>query len=144
MLSTLQQRNQNDDPSDDRHFAIVVGIASEEVLGGWHAAKATLTAEGLALPPCLVEYDPDVVLSEHCVAWGPTWTEGPQPDQVHRLRRAGALTIFWTINQSDFIDAFLTQSQPNGIITARTALVFSRYQEIGTPPPAASTQGTTP
>jgi hypothetical protein len=32
----------------------------------------------------------------------------------------------------------------NGIITARTALVFSRFQEIGTPPPAASTQGSTP
>lgn len=144
VLSTLQERNQNDDPSDDRHFAIIVGIASEKVLEGWHTAKATLAAEGLALPPCLVEYDPDVVLSEHCVAWGPTWTKGPQTDEVQRLRRAGALTIFWTIDQSDFIDAFLKQAQPNGIITARTALVFSRYQEIGTPPPPLGTQGSAP
>ncbi len=143
LQATLQQRNENDDPGDDRHFAMLVGIPSEEVLGGWHSAKATLQAEGVELPPCLVEYDPNVVLSENCVAWGPTWTAGPQPSEVSRLRDAGALTIFWTLNQSDFIDAFLTQSKPNGIITARTALVFTRYQAIGTPP-SPSAQGTTP
>jgi glycerophosphoryl diester phosphodiesterase len=142
LQAELQQRNTNDDPSDDRHFAMIVGIPSEEVLGGWHSAKSKLQAEGAELPPCLVEYDPNVVLSEHCEAWGPTWTAGPQPADVQRLRDAGVLTIFWTMNQSDFIDAFLTQSKPNGIITARTALVFSRYQAIGTPPYEASSQGT--
>jgi glycerophosphoryl diester phosphodiesterase len=144
MQRTLQQRNENEDPSDDRHFAMLVGIPNEDVLGGWHNAKATLQAEGAVLPPCLVEYDPDVVLSEHCVAWGPAWTAGPQPGEVRRLRDAGVLTIFWTVNQSDFIDAFLQQAKPNGFITARTALLFARYQAIGTTPSAPSNPGTTP
>lgn len=141
---TLQARNENDDPNDDRRFAMLVGIPSEKVLEGWHSAKTALASEGLPLPPCLVEYDPDVVLSEHCAAWGPTWTEGPQAGDVHRLRDEGALTIFWTLNQSDFIDAFLEQAQPNGIITARPALVFSRYQAIGTPPSSSQNPGSTP
>lgn len=144
LQATLQERNANDDPSDDRHFAMLVGIPTEEVLGGWHGAKSTLEKEGVVVPPCLVEYDPNVVLSEHCEAWGPTWTAGPQVAEVQRLRDAGAGTIFWTINQSDFIEAFLTQAKPNGIITARTALVFFRYQAIGTPPAAVDGSGTTP
>lgn len=118
-----------------RRFTAVIGIPKEDVLSAWHGAKAALQAEGLAIPACLVEYDPNIVISEGCIAWGPTWTEGPQPDEVQRVRAAGAGTIFWTINQSDFIDAFLTASHPNGIISARAALLFYRYQTIGTPPP---------
>ncbi|HVZ33083.1 MAG TPA: glycerophosphodiester phosphodiesterase family protein, partial [Polyangiaceae bacterium] len=104
VLSELERRNSNDDPSDDRHVGIVVAIVSDENLQAWRSTKATLQAEGQSVPPCLVEYDPDLVLSEGCVAWGPTWTGGPQTSEVERLRQAGAMTIFWTINQTDFID----------------------------------------
>jgi len=69
------------------------------------------------------------------VAWGPTWTEGPQADNVAKVRAGGAVTVFWTINQSDFIDEFLTRAQPEGIISSRSALLFHRYQKIGVPPP---------
>ena len=47
----------------------------------------------------------------------------------------GGVTIFWTINQSDFIDEWLTRSEPEGIITSRSSLLFHRYQKIGVPPP---------
>jgi hypothetical protein len=57
-------------------------------------------------------------------------------DNVQKVQAAGSLVIFWTINQSEFIDAFLTDARPNGIITARAALLFHDYQTIGTPPPA--------
>jgi hypothetical protein len=75
-----------------------------------------------------------VVISEGCIAWGPTWTEGPQVENVERLRDAGAGTIFWTINQSEFVDEFLVRARPNGIISSRAALLFYRYQTVGTPP----------
>jgi hypothetical protein len=75
------------------------------------------------------------VISEGCVAWGPTWTEGPQVDNVNKVQAAGAGTIYWTINQSEFITEFLTRAHPNGIISARTSMVFYRYQTIGVPPP---------
>jgi len=141
-LADLDARNSNDDPADDRQFGAVIAITTDEVLQAWHAAKATLEAEGLRVPPCLLEYDPDLVLSEGCVAWGPTWTSGPQVDNVEKLREAGAATVYWTINQSDFIDEFLTQAQPDGIISSRSALLFHRYQTIGTPPPL--TEGEVP
>jgi glycerophosphoryl diester phosphodiesterase len=135
VVTALQERNSNTDPNDDRRFAPIVAIPTSEVLDAWHAAKATLKAEGLTIPPCLVEYDPDLVISEGCVGWGPTWTEGAQVDNVRKVQAAGAGVIYWTINQSDFMDAFLTKAKPDGIITARAALLFHHYQTIGTPPP---------
>jgi len=131
----LAARMANDDPSDDRVFGMLVAITTDEGLAAWHDAKATLNAEGAPIPTCLLEYDPDKVIAEGCRAWGPTWTKGPRADDVARVRDAGAGTIFWTINQTDFIDQFLIQAQPNGIISARTAMLFHRYQQIGTPPP---------
>ena len=141
-LADLDARNSNDDPADDRRFGAVIAITTDEVLQAWRSARATLEAEGLRVPPCLLEYDPDLVLSEGCVAWGPTWTLGPQVDNVQRLREAGAATIYWTINQSEFIDEFLLRAQPDGIISARSALLFHRYQTLGTPPPL--TEGEVP
>jgi len=132
VIGELRERN-------DRRFVMLIAITTDEVLAAWHDAKATLAAEGLEIPPCLLEYDPDLVISEGCRAWGPTWTAGPQPENVAKVRAAGAATVFWTINQSEFIDAFLTQSQPNGIISARASMLFHRYQKIGTPPPEGET-----
>ncbi|HEX6766649.1 MAG TPA: glycerophosphodiester phosphodiesterase [Polyangiaceae bacterium] len=131
----LEERNTNADMSDNRTFVAVVAITTDEVRDAWHAAKKTLTDEGLAVPPCLLEYDPDLVIEEGCVAWGPTWTKGPQPENVAKVRAAGARTVFWTINQSEFIDEFLKTSHPDGIITARAALLFHHYQTLGEPPP---------
>ena len=62
-------------------FAPLIAITTDEVLTAWHEAKAKLTEEGLEIPNCLLEYDPDLVISEGCVAWGPTWTQGPQVEQ---------------------------------------------------------------
>jgi glycerophosphoryl diester phosphodiesterase len=134
-MTALRERNGNDDPSDDRQFSALVAITTDEVLAAWRDAKKKLTDEGLEVPPCLLEYDADLVVSEGCVAWGPTWTEGPQVDNVKKVRAAGAGVIYWTINQSEFIDAFLKDAHPDGIITARAALVFHHYQTLGTPPP---------
>jgi glycerophosphoryl diester phosphodiesterase len=132
----LSDRNAEDpDPSDDRHFSPLIAITTDEVLAAWHSAKLTLQEEGLEVPNCLLEYDPDKVLEEGCRAWGPTWTEGPKAPDVRRLQDADIGTIFWTINQSEFIDRFLMDARPNGIISARAALVFFRYQTLGTPPP---------
>jgi glycerophosphoryl diester phosphodiesterase len=141
VIADLKVRNNNADPSDDRRFVPIVAIPTADVLDAWHAAKATLTAEGVEIPPCLVEYDPNLVISEGCVAWGPTWTEGAQVANVQKVQAAGALTIFWTINQSEFMDDFLRNAKPDGIISARAALLFHHYQTIGTPPPPRAGSG---
>ena len=107
---------------------------AEEVQKGY--AKVQLEKEGIELPTCLFEYDPNLVVSEGCKAWGPTWTAGSQPDNVQMLRDQGVITIFWTINQSDFMKDFLEQAKPNGIITGRASTLFYLYQTMGTVPPA--------
>jgi len=142
--TVLKARNENDDPSDDRKFGMLIGIPNDDVLDAWNSAKKTLEAENeervengeaeLPIPKCLLEYDVDKVIAEGCVAWGPTWTEGPQPENVQKLRDHGIGTIFWTINESDFIEGFLTTSKPDGIITARAATLFQLYQLIGSVP----------
>lgn len=131
----LAARNSDDDPTNDRRFTAAIAITTDEVRDGWHAAKAQLQAEGIAVPPCLFEYDPNLVISEGCIAWGPTWTAGAQPDNVQMVRDHGAITIFWTINQSDFMKDFLEQAKPNGIITGRASTLFYLYQTMGTVPP---------
>lgn len=140
----LKARNENDDPSDDRKFGALIGIPNDDVLAAWHSAKATLEAENadrkvqgepeLPIPRCLLEYDVDKVIAEGCVAWGPTWTSGPQPENVQKLREHDIGTIFWTINESEFIEGFLTTSKPDGIITARAATLFQLYQLVGSVP----------
>jgi glycerophosphoryl diester phosphodiesterase len=144
VVTRLKERNSNADPSDDRTFSPIIGIPTQEVLDAWHEAKTVLKSEGLELPPCLIEWDSDLVISEGCVGWGPTWTEGPQVDNVHKVQDAGAGVIYWTINQSEFMDAFLVQAHPNGIITARAALLFHHYQTLGTVPPLRKGQEATP
>jgi glycerophosphoryl diester phosphodiesterase len=134
-IDRVREQNVGAAPGTERPFVIVVAITKDTVLEAWHTAKATLEAEGVEVPPCLVEYDPQLVLDEGCVAWGPTWTSGPQEENVQTVRAGGAATVFWTINQMDFIDEFLELAQPNGIISSRPAMLFHRYQKIGTPPP---------
>jgi len=139
MVTELADRNGNADPSDDRQFAPVVAITTDENRTAWHEAKTALDKEGLPIPPCLVEYDPNLAVSEGCIAWGPTWTDGPQADNVRMVQSHGVGAIFWTINQSDFMDDFLKEAKPNGIITGRASTLFLRYQTIGTVPPATGT-----
>lgn len=134
LLAELKARNEDSDPTNDRHFTPVIGIPTADVLDAWHAAKAELQNEGLAIPPCLIEYDANLVISEDCAAWGPTWTLGPQVDDARKVQAAGDGVFYWTLNQSDFVKSFLKEGQPNGILTGRAAMVFHLYQEIGVVP----------
>jgi len=125
-----------------RNFHALMGLPTDDVLEAWRSAKTTLANEGLPIPDCLLEYDTDKVVAEGCVGWGPTWTAGPQADEVQRLHEHKdengdpdyIRTIFWTINEQEFLEGFLTTAKPDGIITARSALLFHTYQLIGTVP----------
>jgi len=114
-----------------RSFKAVVAMTTEETVDAWNAAKATRPE----LPPCLVEFDPELVSEMGCYLWGPTWTSGPRVDDVGIVRANGGGVIYWTMNDENFIDQYLVQAKPNGFITARAALAFYRYQKIGTVPP---------
>jgi glycerophosphoryl diester phosphodiesterase len=114
--------------SKGRTFLAVVGIPTEAVLDAWKAAP---DHEGT---PCLLEYDPTLVIPNGCFVWGPTWTAGPRADDVHMLQAQNKATIFWTVNGTDYVDLFLRESNPNGFVTDRPSHVFYQYQMRGVVP----------
>jgi len=114
-----------------RSFRAVVALTKDSVTEAWLEA----TADAADVPPCLVEYDPELVGELGCVVWGPTWTAGPRTDDVATVRAAGARVIYWTLNDDHFIEQFLRASNPDGAITSRTGLLMYLYQKVGQVPP---------
>jgi glycerophosphoryl diester phosphodiesterase len=106
----------------DRSFFHVFGLPSQDIADAYVAAKPPSTSE------CLVEYDESVALATGCIAWGPRFTEGPQPDAVKAAQLAGLAVYFWTVDGVPFIEEYLTVGKPNGMITDTPGLAFYVYQ----------------
>jgi glycerophosphoryl diester phosphodiesterase len=112
-----------------RTVDIILGLGEQEVLDAYLAANAP------AGTLCLVELDPDDVRRAGCQFWGPRWTRGPMVADVRALQAENRAVMFWTINQAGFVDLYLRQAKPNGILTDRPGMVFHRFQTLGTLPP---------
>jgi glycerophosphoryl diester phosphodiesterase len=123
-----------------RKFRAVVALTTTDVTDAWR----DFTANAKAVPPCLMEYDPDLVVELGCVAWGPQWTMGPRAEDVAKVRAAGARVVYWTLNDDNFIEAFLRSTHPDGAITARTGLLMYLYQKVGQVPPPVGGEPETP
>jgi glycerophosphoryl diester phosphodiesterase len=111
-----------------RTIDIILGLGEQDVLEAYLAARP---------PPgtlCLVELNPDDVRRAGCQFWGPRWTLGPMVDQVRALQTENRAVMFWTINQAGFVDLYLRQAKPNGILSDRPGMVFHRFQTLGTLP----------
>lgn len=93
---------------------------------------------------CLVEENSSDVTATPCVAWMPRYTRGPMVGEVQSLQSQGYLAGYWTINDMVTMDAFLTQSSPNGILTNYLGLLNQRYETVGTAPPYTPYRVTTP
>lgn len=115
-----------------RKVSIVVGLGDQDVYDAF-------LASGLAgTTPCLVELEPSDVRAAGCRIFAPRWTRGPMPATVQELQAEGRTVAFWTLDETDFIDEFLRDAVPNGLLTNRPGLVFQRFQMIGTLPPPVS------
>jgi glycerophosphoryl diester phosphodiesterase len=110
-------------------LVIIIGLAETDVL----ATYRTLNVPAGTL--CLVELSPDDVRSTGCQFWGPRWTRGPMVTDVRALQAENRFVMYWTIDDPTFIDLYLRQAKPNGILTDRPGLVFHRFQTLGTLPP---------
>ncbi len=110
-------------------LVIIIGLAETDVL----ATYRTLNVPAGTL--CLVELSPDDVRSTGCQFWGPRWTRGPMVNDVRALQAENRFVMYWTIDDPTFIDLYLRQAKPNGILTDRPGLVFHRFQTLGTLPP---------
>jgi glycerophosphoryl diester phosphodiesterase len=105
-----------------RDFFHVIGLADADIAAAYTAAAPPAATQ------CLVEYDWNVAVSLGCIAWGPRFTEGPQPDQVAAAQAAGLAVYFWTVDGVPFITDYLQTAKPNGMITDTPGLAFYVYQ----------------
>jgi len=114
----------------NRKLGIVIGLGEQSVLDAYSALAPH--------PPgtrCLVELEPNDVRNANCDFWGPRWTRGPMSSEVRALQAEGRSVVYWSIDEADYIDLFLTAATPNGMLSSRPGLLFHRYQTVGTVPP---------
>ncbi|MBK8171165.1 MAG: glycerophosphodiester phosphodiesterase [Sandaracinaceae bacterium] len=108
-----------------RDVRIVVGLPDLDSL------ETFVSLRGSRPIHCVYEIEPEQAVSAGCAMWGPRWTRGPSTDSVRALQSQGIEVVFWTIDETDFIDEILRSAGPNGIVTDRPGVVLQRLQEIG-------------
>lgn len=112
-----------------RTLVIAIGLADESLVDAYLAAGPPAGTR------CLVELDPADVRRVGCQFWGPRWTRGPMVADVQQLQAENRAVMFWTIDERQFMDLYLRQAHPNGMLSNRPGLLFHRFQTVGTLPP---------
>ncbi len=114
-----------------RKFTAVIGLGDSATLGAYLAAQLPPTT------PCLVELELDDVRRANCHLWGPRWTRGPMGSEVATMQAEGRGVVYWTIDDQGFVDLFLTEGKPNGMLSDRPGMVLQRFNVLGTIPPGS-------
>lgn len=117
-----------------RDLQIVVGLSTEELVDAWLALREDERTE------CLLELEVGDLERTGCHVWAPRWTLGPMPATVARVQAEGRSVAFWTLDDSQFIERFIEEASPRGILTNRPGLVLYqatmdgiRRQDQGSP-----------
>ena len=103
-----------------RNLRIVVGLSTEELVNAWLGLTQVDDVE------CLVELEVDVLRRTGCRIWAPRWTLGPMSSTVAEVKSEGRSVAFWTLDEEQFIDVFINQAKPTGLLTNRPGLVLQR------------------
>jgi glycerophosphoryl diester phosphodiesterase len=107
-----------------RKLQIAVGLGTEEVLEAFRGLKRP---DG---PHCVVELEPDDVRETGCHVWAPRWTRGPSASEAKALKAEGHAVVYWTIDELEYIDLFLREGRPNGMLSNRPGLLQHRVQSL--------------
>ena len=120
----------------------IIGLPAAEYVTTYQQ----LLAAGKLAPNqhCLVEENSSDVTSVPCVSWMPRYTRGPMTSEALSLQQQGYLVGYWTINDLNTIDAFLTTAVPNGILTNYLGMLNQRFEMVGTTPPYTPSKVSTP
>jgi glycerophosphoryl diester phosphodiesterase len=103
-----------------RNLRIVIGLSTEDLVNAWLGLTDVSDIE------CLVEIGVNELHQSGCRIWGPRWTLGPMASTVAELQAEGHTVAFWTLDEEPFIDLFIRQARPNGLLTNRPGLVLQR------------------
>ena len=103
-----------------RNLRIVIGLSSEALVDAWVGLGSPRDVE------CLVELGVDDLHRTGCLVWAPRWTLGPMASTVAQVKAEGHTVAFWTLDEQEFIDMFIRQAKPNGLLTNRPGLALQR------------------
>jgi glycerophosphoryl diester phosphodiesterase len=109
----------------DRSVDIVIGLGEKDVLAAYLASPVPAGTH------CLVELEASDVRRAGCQFWGPRWTRGPMVPDVQALQAENRAVMYWTIDDPTYVDLYLRQAKPNGILSDRPGMVFHRFQTLG-------------
>lgn len=110
-----------------RSLVFILGLAETEILDTYRALPQEKKGA------CLVELETGDVIDAGCRAWAPRWTRGPMKEDVARMQARGIDVYFWTLDEVEFIDLFVQEARPNGILTDRAGLVLHRFHTLYAP-----------
>lgn len=108
--------------SAGRNLEIVVGLPDADFLNTF------LSIPEHAGVPCLAEESVAMADAAACKYYGPRWTAGYQTDAGNYLHASGRKILFWTLDESAFIQDYLSRANPDGFITNRPYMIFSILQ----------------
>jgi glycerophosphoryl diester phosphodiesterase len=103
-----------------RNLRIVVGLSTDELASAWLGMTQVDDVE------CLVELGADDLRRTGCRVWAPRWTLGPMASTVAEVKSEGRSVAFWTLDEEQFIDLFIKEAKPTGLLTNRPGLVLQR------------------
>ncbi|MEI7703476.1 MAG: glycerophosphodiester phosphodiesterase family protein [Deltaproteobacteria bacterium] len=125
----------------------IIGLPSADFVTTYQAALLVPPGQPGHLAPgqhCLVEENISDAIHTPCVSWMPRYTRGPMANDVRSAQMQGLFVGFWTINDPATMDAFLTQSVPNGFLTNYLGVANQRFEMVGIVPPYTPYRVTTP
>ncbi len=103
-----------------RNLRIVIGLSTEDLVSAWLELTQVDDVE------CLVELEVDSLRRTGCRIWAPRWTLGPMSGTVAEVKSEGRAVAFWTLDEEQFIDRFINDAKPTGLLTNRPGLVLQR------------------
>lgn len=110
-----------------RSLGLFIGLPDDEILATYRALPEEKKGA------CLVELETSDVLAAGCHAWAPRWTRGPMKEEVAGMQARGISVYFWTLDEIEFIDLFVQQAHPKGVLSDRAGLVLHRFHTIYAP-----------
>ena len=104
-----------------RDLEIMVGLPSDFMLNN------LLAYPNYQNVPSLCELSLDQLHSVNSKVWAPRWTMGTLISDVQSLHSEGKRAFVWTLDQTQFIQQFINESEFDGILTNYPTIVASFY-----------------
>lgn len=116
------QKNFNDRAElHGRDLKILIGIPNKDKMNHYLATNNWQDA------PSLCELDVGDVRRTESEIWGPRWTLGLQNSLVDQMHAESVKVIVWTLDESQFIQQYMSEGSFDGMVTNYSSLVAYYY-----------------